>query len=36
MGAIDYELLSFSGKEGSLELPDLFERYFSIKKLKYF
>jgi hypothetical protein len=36
MGAADYGMLIFGGKEGTLELPNLFEQYFSIKKLKHF
>jgi hypothetical protein len=29
-------MIIFGGKEGDLELPNLFEQYFSIKKLKHF
>jgi hypothetical protein len=36
MGAADYGMLIFHGKEGTLELPNLFEQYFSIRKLKHF
>jgi hypothetical protein len=36
MGAADYGMLIFGGMEGTFELPNLFERYFSIKKLKLF
>ena len=36
MGAADYRMLIFGGKEESLELPNLFARYFSIKKMKHF
>jgi hypothetical protein len=35
MGAADYVMLIFGRKEGSLELPNLFEQYFSIEKLKH-
>jgi hypothetical protein len=36
MGAADYGMLIFGGKKGTLELPNLFEQYFSIEKLKHF
>jgi hypothetical protein len=36
MGAADYGMLIFGGNEGTLELPNLFEQYFSVKKLKRF
>jgi hypothetical protein len=36
MGAADHGILIFGGKEGTLELPNLFEQYFSIEKLKHF
>jgi hypothetical protein len=36
MGAADYGMLIFDGKEGTLKLLNLFEQYFSIKKMKHF
>jgi hypothetical protein len=36
MGAADYGMLIFGGKDESLELPNLFAQYFSIKKMKHF
>ena len=36
MGVEDYRMLVFSGKEGTFDLPNLFEQYLSIKYLKLF
>ena len=36
MGIEDYRMLVFSGKEGTFDLPNLFEQYLSIKYLKLF
>jgi hypothetical protein len=36
MGAAGYGMLIFGGNKGTLELPNLFEQYFSVKNLKHF
>ena len=36
MGAADYGMLIFGGKEITLELPNPFEQYLSIKRMKHF